>query len=362
MEPLKEMFNRDFYRHFAGVFAAADKKFDRHGFYKDVTDALETRELNDRLRHTAVMLGKHLPQDYKKAVDVLIKAAPSLKTGYTALVLPDFVALYGKDHFDLSMKALEYFTTLGSAEFAIRTFLKADFNRTLTVMKQWAVHDNHHVRRLASEGSRPRLPWSFKLDAVIKDPSLTRDILESLKTDDTLYVRKSVANHLNDISKDNSAYMLQLVKGWDTQHPHTGWIVKHASRTLIKKGDKDSLSVFNFEKQVKVSLAQFKLSAPSIRLGDALTFTFLLKSEKTSPQKLVIDYVVHYPKSSGELSQKVFKLKEVVLQPGEQLTFTKKQVFKDMTTRKHYKGRHLISIQVNGKIYGEQAFQLKITS
>ncbi|SKA47706.1 3-methyladenine DNA glycosylase AlkC [Chitinophaga eiseniae] len=362
MEPLKEMFNRDFYRHFADVFAAADKKFDRNGFYKDVTDQLETRELNGRLRHTAMMLGKHLPGDYKKAVAVLQKAAPSLKTGYTALVLPDFVALYGKDHFDLSMEVLQYFTTLGSAEFAIREFLKADFARTLTVMKKWARHDDHHVRRLASEGSRPRLPWSFKLDAVIKDPSLTRDILESLKTDETLYVRKSVANHLNDISKDNSAYMLQLVKGWDTQHPHTGWIIKHASRTLIKKGDKDSLSVFNFEKQVKIKLAQFKLSAAVIRLGDALTFTFQLKSEKTSPQKLVIDYVVHYPKSSGELSQKVFKLKELTLQPGELLSFSKKQVFKDMTTRKHYAGKHLISIQVNGKIYGEQAFQLKIMS
>ncbi|MBC9932967.1 DNA alkylation repair protein [Chitinophaga qingshengii] len=362
MEPLKEMFNRDFYRHFADVFANADKKFDRDKFYKDVTDQLDTRELNARLRHTAVTLGLHLPKDYKKAIAILWQAAPSLKTGYTALVLPDFVALYGKDHFDISMEALEYFTTLGSAEFAIREFLKKDFNRTLTVMKQWAQHKDHHVRRLASEGSRPRLPWSFKLDAIIKDPSLTRDILESLKADETLYVRKSVANHLNDISKDNSAYMLQLVKSWDVAHPHTGWIIKHASRTLIKKGDKDSLSVFSFEKQVKIKLDKFSLSASKINLGDSLSFSFQLTSEKSSPQKLVIDYVVHYPKSSGEVSQKVFKLKEVVLQPGEKLTFSKKQVFKDMTTRKHHAGKHLISIQVNGKIYGEQAFQLKIIS
>ncbi|WP_212004763.1 DNA alkylation repair protein [Chitinophaga sp. HK235] len=360
MEPLKEMFNHAFYRHFVGVFADADKKFNAAAFLKDVTEKLESRELNARLRHTSLMLGKHLPQNFSKATDILFRAAPSLKTGYTALVLPDFVALYGKAHFDRSMEALKYFTTLGSAEFAIREFLKEDFTRTLKVMHQWAKDDDHHVRRLASEGSRPRLPWSFKLDAIIKDPSLTRGILEALKADESQYVRKSVANHLNDISKDNSSYMLQLVKGWDADHPHTGWIIKHASRTLIKKGNKDSLSVFNFEKNVKVRPDKFKLSHSAIQLGDTLEFAFQLTSEKSTPQKLVIDYVVHYPKSSGERSQKVFKLKEAVLPPGETMRFSKKQQFKDMTTRKHYAGKHVIAIQVNGKILAEKTFELKI--
>jgi 3-methyladenine DNA glycosylase AlkC len=360
MDPLKEMFNKPFYRHFAEAFAQADQNFNAQAFVREVTENLDALSLNGRLRNTAVVLQKYLPADFRKSVDVLFRAAPLLKTGYTALVLPDFVALYGKDHFDLSMEALKQFTLLGSSEFAIREFLKTDLVKTLAVMNKWAEDKNPHVRRLASEGSRPRLPWSFKLEQIIKEPKLTTGILEKLKADEELYVKKSVANHLNDISKDNTAYMLQLVKSWDSNHPHTGWIIKHASRTLIKKGNKDSLSIFNFEKNVKVSLLKFKLHNAAIRLGEELQFEFDLVSEKKTPQKLVIDYTIHYSKSSGELSGKVFKLKEVTLLPGQQIHIIKKQVFKDLTTRKHYPGKHVLEIMVNGKVMGSKAFHLQL--
>jgi 3-methyladenine DNA glycosylase AlkC len=358
MEPLKEMFNRQFYQHFAAVFAAADKNFNATAFINEVTANLEGLELNGRLRNTSVVLKKYLPKDFKTAVDVLYQAAPSLKRGYTALVLPDFIALYGKEHFDFSMEALRDFTSLGSSEFAIREFLRTDLDKTLKVMQHWAEDKDQHVRRLASEGSRPRLPWSFKLEHIIKNPSLTAGILEKLKADEAPYVRKSVANHLNDISKDNTSYMLQLVKSWDNSNPHTGWIIKHASRTLIKKGNQDSLSLFDFEKDLKLRIANFKISSQHLLLGENLQFSFELSSLKDTPQKLVIDYAVHYAKASGEQSKKVFKLKEITLLPYQVLQIFKSQLFKDLTTRKHYTGKHLIEIMVNGKGLGSKEFNL----
>lgn len=358
MEPLKEMFNLEFYRQYAAVFAAVDRNFNADAFLKDVTADLDQLELNGRLRNTSVVLEKHLPKGFDAALDVLYKAAPLIKKGYTALVLPDFVGLYGRAHFERSMEALRDFTSLGSSEFAVREFLRMDLDKTLKVMQHWAEDKDHHVRRLASEGSRPRLPWSFKLQQLIKEPSLTAGILERLKADEEPYVRKSVANHLNDISKDNTAYMLQLVKSWDSSNCHTGWIIKHASRTLIKKGNQESLSLFDFEQDVKLRMDHFKISARRLKLGEELQFSFELRSLKGTPQKLVIDYAVHYAKASGEQSKKVFKLKELTLLPQQVLHIAKKQVFKDMTTRKHYAGEHALEIIVNGKGLGSIAFDL----
>ncbi|WP_439581484.1 DNA alkylation repair protein [Dyadobacter bucti] len=360
MEPLKEMFNHEFYRHFSYAFGEADENFNADAFYTDVTRGMEGLSLNGRLRNTSLILRKHLPGDYKKAVDILYTAAPSLRSGYTALVLPDFVALYGKGHFDLSMEALRYFTTLGSAEFAIREFLKTDLAKTLDVMHKWADDKNPHVRRLASEGSRPRLPWSFKLEEIIKRPSLTQGILEKLNADEELYVRKSVANHLNDHSKDNTAYMLQLVKSWDKQHKHTAWIIKHAVRTLIKKGNEEALMIFGFGNDARVQLSDLAIDKTDLHLGDSLQFSFGLVSEGADPQKLVIDYAVHYAKASGSNSRKVFKLKEVTLLPGEQIAVSKKQLFQDLTTRKHYSGKHVLEILVNGKVLGSTGFNLSV--
>lgn len=360
MEPLKEMFNRAFYERLAKEFSKADKNFNASKFIGDVTTGMEALSLNERMRNTSHVLKKHLPTDYKKILDIFFKVIPNMHGGYTNLLFPDFVGIYGHEQADLSMEALKFFTQFGSSEFAVREFLKRDFKKSIALMNKWAGDKNAHVRRLASEGSRPRLPWSFKLDAVIKNPSVTSSILEKLKEDPELYVRKSVANHLNDISKDNPDHMLKLVNGWDKSHTHTSWIIKHASRSLIKKGHAGSLAVFDFEKNVKVKLEKLTLKNAKLKLGDSLEFTFDLVSEKKTPQKLVVDYVIHYRKKSGELSPKVFKLTELNLQAGERVTISKKQVIKDFTTRKHFAGSHVLEIQVNGKIMGEKRFQLDV--
>ncbi len=357
-DALKEMFNEKFYVNFAQQLAKSYKKFETKKFIEDVTESLEERSLNQRLRYTSVVLKKYMPSDFEKSIDIMHDVIANSPRGYSALIFPDFVGLYGHADFSVSMDALKYFTQFGSSEFAIREFLKRDFEKTIRVMEKWAVDKNHHVRRLASEGSRPRLPWSFKLDEVIKNPKVTQKILELLKDDQELYVKKSVANHLNDISKDNPDFMLGLIANWDLSNPDTKWIVKHANRTLIKKGHTGSLNVFDFEKNVKIDLSEIVLNKKKIKLGEQLLFEFDIQSKKSKDQKLVIDYVIHYAKKGGARSAKVFKLKELVLKPKEQLTIKKKQLFKDFSTRKHYSGVHSIEILVNGKVYSKINFDL----
>ncbi|MBL0740668.1 DNA alkylation repair protein [Chryseolinea lacunae] len=356
MEPLKEMFGKTYYKNLADVLSSVHKPFQADRFVKDVTNNLETLSLNQRMRQTSVVLQQHLPENYSQAIGILKDVVPQLNGGYTTLVFPDFVSLYGLSHFQQSMEALKYFTSFGSSEFAIRAFLKQDLERTLKVMQKWSADSNYHVRRLASEGSRPRLPWSFKLDQIIKAPQLTSPILENLKEDEELYVRKSVANHLNDISKDSPDYVLKLIKAWDITQPHTAWIVKRGIRSLLKKGDKKSMSVFGLTKDVKVSIKRFSLANAEIRLNDVLQFQFDLVSEKSTSQNLMVDYRIHYSKKSGIQSAKVFKLKEITLAPGETVSILKKQRFQDFTTRKLHSGSHKLEIVVNGEVMKQKTF------
>lgn len=356
MEPLKEMFGLTFYKKLANTFAAVHKPFQAERFVKEVTADLENLLLNQRMRNTSIILHQHLPEGYSKAISIMKEVVPQLNAGYTTLVFPDFVSLYGLPHFRESLEALKYFTSFGSSEFAIRTFLRQDLDKTLNVMCQWSRDENHHVRRLASEGSRPRLPWSFKLDEIIKKPELTLPILENLKCDDELYVRKSAANHLNDLSKDSPDFVLKLVKRWDKTHPHTAWIVKRGIRSLLKQGDKKSMAIFNLTKDVKISVKRFNLT-PVIRLNDSLQFQFDLVSEKSISQTLMVDYRIHYFKKSGVQLPKVFKLKEITLKPHEVLSFVKKQRFQDFTTRKLFSGLHVLEIVVNGEVVKRKTFE-----
>lgn len=360
MDALKDMFNKKFYELLAVEFSKADKHFHPDKFVTDVIKNIDEMSLNQRLRNTTVVLKKHLPDDYEKAISILTKVVPHFKSHYTSFLFPDYVGQYGHDDYDLSLETLKYFTQFGSSEFAIREFLRKDFTKTIKVMNKWAEDKNHHVRRLASEGSRSRLPWSFNLDEVIKNPSVTKSILEKLKADEELYVKKSVANHLNDFSKHHSDYMLSVMNSWDKSNPNTAWIIKHASRTLIKKGHPQSLALFNFEKNVKVKLNNFKLNKTNLKLGETLVFDFDIVSEKTSSQKLVIDYIISYPKKSGELFPKTFKLKELELKSKQTIHISKAQRFLDFTTRKHYEGKHSIEIMINGKLYLKRDFKLTV--
>lgn len=360
MEPLKEMFDQSYYEQLSKVCEQVIPHFDRKHFLKKCLHHLDTRSLNERLRHTSQVLFEHLSGNSKKDFQLIKKIAFQMPTGYTSLVYPDFISQFGMSEFDLSMQYLAELTSLGSSEFAVRHFLRADFERALIHLKHWAKQDNHHVRRLSSESCRPRLPWSFKLDAVVRAPQLTRPILDHLKKDESLYVRKSVANHINDFSKDHPKYVIDLVKEWKGQHTHTDWIIQRACRTLIKKGEPDLLKVMGVKTGVEVKLSNFKILNTPIQLGEDLAFSFDLDSVSKRNERLIVDYVIDYCRPENRTSSKVFKLKTFDIHPGEKLMIQKKQTMKDFSTRKHFAGKHQLSIQVNGKILAKKIFDLQV--
>jgi len=352
------MFNAARYRQIADLLVDEHPRFDRKRFLAVALAGLDELTLIQRVRRAADAAHATLPADFPKAVAVLQRIAPRMPEGFVGIFLPDFVGQHGHGHFETSMEALAFFTPFSSAEFAVREFIKRDLRRTLAVMERWSRDESEHVRRLASEGSRPRLPWSFRLEQLVADPSPVATILENLRTDPSLYVRKSVANHLNDISKDHPDWMLARLKSWDLDHPHTKWIARHASRTLIKAGHQPALALFNFGAKPVVKLTEFRITPTRLKLGGTLEFTFSLISTSRHAQSFAVDYIIHYVKASGGTSRKVFKLRELTLAAGETQVIRKRQTIRNFTTRRHYPGRHRLEVQVNGRILAHGNFEL----
>jgi 3-methyladenine DNA glycosylase AlkC len=357
---LKEIFNTARFETMAADLTAVCAKFDRGKFLTQSLEGLETLSLMQRLRRMTESIHASLPGGYRQNLATLRKVAPRMGGGFATLVLPDYVGLYGLEDFDVSMDALKFFTPFGSSEFAVREFLRIDPARALTTMEQWSRDPDEHVRRLASEGTRPRLPWSFQLPVLAADPALAAPILENLRTDPSLYVRKSVANHLNDITKVHPGWVMDRLESWPLDHKHTAWIAKRALRTLIKKGDPRALSLVGATGAPEVVLSNLSIAPSPLTLGDRLTLGFAITSTSKgpAPQRLVIDYTIHYVRKSGTASPKVFKLKECVLSPGETVTIARSQVVKDFTTRTHHAGRHEIDIMANGRVIGRGFFDL----
>ncbi|MEK2644871.1 DNA alkylation repair protein [Bdellovibrio sp. BCCA] len=342
-------------------------EFDSKAFNK-LSSQLPALEMKPRMKLICDFLKEHLPQDYTTALDILIdataKPAPKVEPlkGFDLWAFTEYVHRYGLKDFDESMKALHEFTQKFTAEFAIRPFLIQEEAKTLKVLHKWTKDPSHHVRRLVSEGSRPRLPWGEQLRSFIKDPTPTIELLEKLKYDDELYVRKSVANHLNDISKDHPAIAIKTAQKWlkeapAKQKPKIDWIVRHALRTLLKKGHPEALKLLGFENKGKVEVKNLKLEKKEIRIGEHLEFSFDLAS--TAAAQIMVDYLIHHKKSNGETSPKVFKLTTKSLKTKEVLPIKKKHSFKPVTTRVYYPGTHYLEIMVNGKLLAKVPFNLK---
>ena len=356
-EPLKDMFGPARYRAIAEGLKAQHPAFDADRFVALAEDGLDDLSLTQRLTRACKASRACLPGDFRDAVAVLRAAAPDIGGGFAGVFLSEFVSLYVLDDPDFSLDALKYFTRFGSAEFAVRFFLRRDFEATLAVMRSWAEDDNEHVRRLSSEGLRPRLPWGFQLKNLIADPSPAFPILNRLNADAADYVRKSVGNHLNDIGKDHPEAMLDLVGGWDRSHPHTAWIVRRGLRSLVKAGDARALELLGFVSDVAVEVAGPDLSTTSLTLGDVLRFAVEFRSTADKAQMLAVDYIVHYVRKNGS-SAKVFKWREPELAAGETVRLEKKQRFVDFSTRKHHAGRHRLEVQVNGAVRAVAEFDL----
>lgn len=347
-DKLKDMF---FTRSSVDAMASALKRFyagfDKKRFVTLVFGkGFNGKELKAKMRHTTECLGQTLPQSYSRALGILKKAAPLVK-GFEAMCLPDFVELYGLDDWDLSLGALALFTKYSSSEFAIRPFIIRDQRRAMAFMRKLAEDKDLNVRRFASEGCRPRLPWAMAIPAFKKDPSPILPILERLKDDDSEFVRKSVANNLNDISKDHPKLVLDICEQWHGKSENTDWIIKRACRTMLKAGDSRAMLLFGFGDPKRISVGQLSLDRKRVAIGTQVRFTFAMQVGTKKACKVRLEYVVYFAKARGKVSQKVFKISENDFAPGDHMV-ARRHSFADMSTRKHNPGKHQIAIVVNG--------------
>lgn len=355
---LKTWFDEARHRVIARELAALSSGFRAEVFLSTVLEGLEARSLMQRVHQCAVAADAALPGAFREKIAVLRQLAPKLDHAFVSIFLCDFVATFGAHEFDFSLEALRFFTVFGSAEFAVRPFILSDQPRALRTLLQWTADPDENVRRLASEGSRPRLPWGLRLASLVRDPAPTLGILEALKDDPSLFVRKSVANHLNDITKDHPDWVLDRLEAWDLSQPRLRWIAKHACRTLIKRGHPRALKLFGFGKKPEVTAA-FTASPAELVLGNRLTLTAVITSTAATAQRLVVDYVIHYVKAGGAAFEKVFKWAELELPPKAEAHLSKSQIIRDFTTRRHYPGRHLVELQINGQRVAQAVFVLE---
>ena len=260
--------------------------------------------------------------------------------------------------FDSALALLAALTPRLSSEFGIRPLLDADLDRALPQVLAWTSHPDEHVRRLASEGTRPLLPWAKRVRAIVARPGSTIEILHALRHDESAYVRRSVANHLNDISRGDPDLAAAVAAEWLEGEPdaRTRQLVRHGLRTLIKKGHPKALALLGFAPLSGISVDGPRLAAATVAIGDGLSFSGTLSNTGDEPARLAVDYVIHHQKANGTLSPKVFKLTTKTLAPGEELTFTRTHSFKVITTRVYHPGEHTIELQVNGETFGKTTF------
>ena len=362
-EAIKNIYNCQFLRKVALDIQEVYAPFEVDEFVKTtVDDSWDDLELKDRIYRIAIILGKYLPADYGEAIAVIDKVVMAYGTwldSYCAF-FPIFIELFGQDEKDwaISMAALARYTPYASSELAVRPFIINHEERMMAQMALWATHENECVRRLASEGCRPALPWAPAIVSFKTDPGPILPILTQLKTDPSLHVRKSVANNLNDISKTHPDLVIALAKDWYGKHEHTNWIVKHGCRTLLKKGNPEVLAIFGYRDDASIDVRGFVLYEPSICVGEALAFSFTIAVKEAT--KVRLEYGIDYVKANGKRNRKIFQISEILLKANQEKTYTKTHSFANLSTRRHYPGTHAITLIVNGTQRGTLNFELTI--
>ncbi len=367
--PLKESLDRQAVELIAHNLERAWDDFDSAGFVRDASAKLAQLELKQRVHHVIDALAKHLPDEFPVALDILLRAAEKWEVedpddprhGFAAWPIIDYVAAHGLEHFDESLEALRKLTPLFSAEFALRTFLERDPGRTLARLREWAEDPDEHVRRLVSEGTRPRLPWGKRLPEFQRDPTPILELLERLRDDASETVRRSVANNLNDISKDHPDLVIRVLRAWLRSAPRSrAWLVRHATRTLVKAGHDKVWSLLGIDAAASVRLTHLEVTPRNVKLGGDLTIRIRLRSRSEVAQKLVVDYAVFHVKANGKTRPKVFKWRKLTLGAGEVIELEKRHAFRWLSTRRYYGGRHTIEIRVNGNSLGKKSFELSV--
>jgi 3-methyladenine DNA glycosylase AlkC len=372
MEPFKNNISAELISCFADHLEKHLASFNRNQFESAIVDELDRLELKERAQLIADQLHSVLPTDHKTRHRILLDMLHPLEDagngmqsdgqgirGWGMMPLCAVVGQHGLETFDESMDVLKQMTSRFSSELDVRYFLLADQERALEIMTGWISDTNRHVRRLVSEGTRPRLPWAMQLPRLIADPSPVLPLLEKLRDDKEEYVRRSVANHLNDISKDHPDLVADLTQRWMRgADKNRKKLLRHACRTLIKHGHPVALDAFGFSKP-EIELNALSIRAPVVEFGQTLDFSVQLRSTGNVPQSLVIDYLLHFKKHNGQLSAKVFKWTTVSVAPKATIDLQRNHAIRSISTRKYYEGEQALSLRINGEDYGYKTFNLK---
>lgn len=375
-EPFKNMYNEQFFNRFTKDLQLVIKDFDDREFVSQIMDnEWENRELKQRCMHITTILKKFLPADYKEAITKILELLDYVKNtqpdfskiddtkfGLTleyGPVLDNYVEQYGLDDYETSVKAIEKITQFTSCEFSVHPFIIKYPDKMMQQMLVWSKHEHWGVRRLASEGCRPRLPWAMALPNLKENPAPIIPILENLKNDPARFVRLSVANNLNDIAKDNPQTVIDLMKRWQGESKEVDWIIKHGSRTLLKQGNPEMMELFGFNSTVKsIHIENFQISILKVKVGNSLEFSFNLLNKNNKRTKIRLEYGIYYQKANGTLTKKVHKISEKEYAENSTTQITRKHSFRVVTTRKFHPGLHQVAVIINGNEFEKYDFEL----
>lgn len=363
--PLKNVYDQQFLENFTQAVIQVTPNFKRSEYIAAIFDKeWQGKELKQRMRHLAMTLHEYLTNDFEQNASLLVAIVEQLQknglkeNSFEYMFLPDYIEVFGLKHYEVSIRAITYITQFTSCEFAVRPFILSYPDPMIDQLTQWAKHQHCMVRRLASEGSRPRLPWAMAIPAFKENPKYVIPILEQLKNDEAETVRRSVANHLNDIAKDNPDVVIALAKKWKGKTKNTDWVVKHGCRTLLKQGNPEIMPLFGFSSVNAIKIKNLTVETPIVAIGNNLTFSFDLVNQNNHPQLIRLEYGIYFMKANGTLSRKVFKISEKEYDGSSTTTIKRHQPFKVITTRKLHHGNHQVSIIVNGHEIDKADFEI----
>lgn len=372
-ELFKNIWNEAFFDGFTKALKYILDDFDEPLFLSQVIDCeWENKEFSQRRKHISTIMKNFLPADYKNAIAKILELIQHVKeTAYWKSVektsfglsleygfLAGFVDRYGLDDYETSVNAIEEITRFTSCEFTVRPFIIKYPDKMMKQMLVWSEHDHWAVRRLASEGCRPRLPWAMALPNLKSNPAPIIPILENLKNDTFEIVRKSVANNLNDIAKDHPQTVIDLARKWQGESKNTDWVIKHGCRTLLKQGHTEALALFGLHTVHNIRIQDFQISTPKVTIGTSLEFSFKLMNNNNKKVKIRLEYGLYYQKANGTLSRKVCKISEKEYAENSVTPITWKHSFRVITTRVFHPGLHQVSIIINGNEFEKLGFEL----
>lgn len=361
-------------RRLGAAIAAADGSFEQKPFERDAARGLDGLELKARIAHVAAALEQHLPRDVEQAAAVIGDVVTAVERGDTELEgwelwpVTDWVARVGRGNAPIALELLAGLTRHATGEFAVRPFIDDDPAGVLARFDRWIDERDEHARRLVSEGTRPRLPWAPRLVVAAAEPGYAVALLDRLVADPSEYVRRSVSNHLNDLTRLDTELALAVAGRWADQaaaadavdRARIDWVIRRGLRSLVKHGDPDALRLLGHDPDAAIDATGLVVHTPVVHLGEAATWTVELCSTDSAAHRIVVDYAIHFVRADGSTGRKVFKWTTFELGPGDRRTLERRHAIRPITTRTYRSGTHLVEVQVNGVVVASGSFELVV--